>query len=213
MRKFGVIATVEAAADGENPYEKLQQMLDEVRIGAQPIIVPDSDTETIAGLSADASVVLLPFRLKGNLIAGPSPGRVEELLLRLPTALLVMAAEDIDLDAEPEEGAAGEMAAAMDAVADADARARNAEKAAEKARQASETARQNRDVFKVDPAAADSQETLDALEAAAAEAQAAADKAVRRAAKARAKADGAVRQAEALGVDTAKETDGKKVED
>jgi hypothetical protein len=43
---------------------------------------------------------------------------------------LVLAAEDIDLDAEPEEGKQAEVAAALDALADTEEKARKAEKAA-----------------------------------------------------------------------------------
>jgi len=43
---------------------------------------------------------------------------------------LVLAAEDIELDAEPEEGIAGEIAAALDILADAEKKARKTEKEA-----------------------------------------------------------------------------------
>lgn len=51
---------------------------------------------------------------------------------RLPIVALVIAAEDIDLGAEPEEGKPGETAAALDDAAHAERKARAAQKEAEK---------------------------------------------------------------------------------
>ena len=63
----------------------------------------------------------------------PFGGRPEDTLSRLPNVALVLAAEDIDLDAEPEEGDAGEMAMLHDALTDARKLAEVAEKEAEAA--------------------------------------------------------------------------------
>jgi hypothetical protein len=52
-----------------------------------------------------------------------------------------LAAEDIALDAEPEEGTAGHMAVAMDALADAEKKAVEAEKEVAKTREIAESAR------------------------------------------------------------------------
>ncbi|MBW1913404.1 MAG: hypothetical protein JRI86_00550 [Deltaproteobacteria bacterium] len=50
------------------------------------------------------------------------------LLTHLPAVALVKAAQNIDLDADPEEGTAGKMAEAMDAFNRAEKRAKDAEK-------------------------------------------------------------------------------------
>ena len=78
-------------------------MLDEVRIDAEPHVVADADAAAIAGHSADASLVFVPMRLQGNRPVGPFGGDLEALLGPLPVVALVLAAKDIDLDAEPED--------------------------------------------------------------------------------------------------------------
>jgi hypothetical protein len=49
------------------------------------------------------------------------------VLTRLPPVALVMAAQDLDLDAEPEEGTAGQLARAMDSLHGAEKRLARAE--------------------------------------------------------------------------------------
>ena len=181
--------------------KNLQGYLDEVRIDAEPVIVEKHDIETVENISKESSLVFLPFRLKGNMIVGLVPGRVEELLSQLPTTLLVMAAEDIDLDAEPEEGTASEMAAAMDAASDNEKKALAAEKDVESAREAAESAKIKVDELEMkqtksvneDPVAKQNSEVL--------KAEAVLERAIQRAAKARAKADDAVEQAEKIGLE------------
>ena len=63
-------------------------------------------------------MVFLPFRLRGDQITCLIDGPIEKLLSRLPVTAFVLAAEDIVLNAEPEEGTAGDMAVAMDALED-----------------------------------------------------------------------------------------------
>jgi hypothetical protein len=67
---------------------------------------------------------------------------VEEVLSGLPVTALVIAAEDIDLEAEPEEGRLGDIAAAEDALAAARKRLAEAGKEAERARSALEKTEQ-----------------------------------------------------------------------
>jgi len=51
-----------------------------------------------AARSADASLVFLPFRLRGSKPPGPFGGELEKLHALLPVTALVLAAEDTDLD-------------------------------------------------------------------------------------------------------------------
>ena len=99
--------------------EDLKQFLTEVRIEAEPDVITEADTAKLAALSSDAAMVMVPFRLRGSRPYGPFGETVEGILDRLPSTVMVLAGEDIDLDAEPEEGEAGEMAVAVDALEDA----------------------------------------------------------------------------------------------
>jgi amino acid transporter len=191
----------------EDSTEDLKNTLDEVRISAQPEIVEHADMNAVVKYSTDAPLVFMPFRLKGNQLEDPFGEPVETILGRLGIVALVLAAEDIDLDAAPEEGEAGEAAVALDALSDAEKRAQEAESEAGKAAEAAEEK-----LREVESAIADgADEDLMSKVKAALEAKEEAGKAARKAAKASAKAEEAARAAESLGV-TPEEGEGEKGE-
>jgi amino acid transporter len=179
--------------------DSLKEMLEEVRIDADPEIVKDVDADSIAEYSADAALAFIPFRIKDNQVVDPFGNPMEDTLFLLPVTAMVLAAEDIDLDAEPEEGKAGEMAEAIDALEDAGKKADTATKEAQKATEALEKTKEKIEGIKSDPDGADSN-TLAVAEKEAAEAEKQAAKMTRKAAKATAKAEAAAREAEASGV-------------
>ena len=182
--------------EGADPqYGRLSTFLEDVRIEAEAVEIVNSDAETITAWSKDAALVFMPFQLRQNSSVDPFGGPIEDLLPRLPSTVLVLAAEDIALDAEPEEGRAGEMAKAMDNLSDAEKKAQKAEKAAEKA------SREFDDKLK-DLAKAQSKEDaarLDQAKKEAFEAEVEAEKAARKAAKAEAKTRLAAEEAEKAG--------------
>jgi hypothetical protein len=190
--------------DAEINTEALRKTLEDVRIEAEPEIVVKAKADAIADHSANAALVFLPFRLRGNELMDPFGGQLEALLSRLPIVAMVLAAEDIELDAEPEEGKPGEVAAALDALADAENRARKTEK---EAGQATELADEKLREVQAARASGAGEEEMAKLEAAAQEAKARAEKAARRAARTQAKAGSAARAAEALGVKPPVESD------
>ena len=122
----------EAATKRES---ELREMLGEVRINAEPHLVGDFDHETLSSTSSDASLVLLPFGLRGEEVVAPDGGTLEDYSARLGVAAYVMAARDLDLDAAPEEGAHEDVARALDR---ADETARVAKDAERDARAAEE---------------------------------------------------------------------------
>jgi hypothetical protein len=181
----------------EERVQSLQRALQEARIEAQPQEVVNVDSAAVAEHSADAALVFFPFRLRGDHLVDPFGGPVEALLSRLPIVALVLAAEDIELDAEPEEGKAGEVAAALDAFTDAEKSAQLGEKEAAEAAEEAET--RLREIRTAAAAGADDEE-ISKIESAALEARERANKAARQAAKALAKMEDAARTLEALGV-------------
>jgi hypothetical protein len=186
--------------DSPDNIEDLADTLNEVRIEAEPKIILETDIQKITEISTDASMIFLPFRFLNNRIIGPVDVRVEELLPRLPIVALVLSAEDIDLQAEPEDGTAGEMAAARDAQDDADKKAKETQKDAENARSVAEAAKEKIGVFNETEASDDKSEELARLEGEVKKAEMEAEKAFRRAAKAEAKATDAAKSAADLGV-------------
>ncbi|MGD9334981.1 MAG: amino acid permease, partial [Desulfobacterales bacterium] len=189
--KIRVLAAGYTTDTPENLMD-LKNNLEEARIEAEPIIVTDADIDKLSEYSADASVVFLPFRLRGDQITCPIDAPIEKIFSRLPVTVLVLAAEDIALDAEPEQGTAGDMAVAMDALADAEKKAVEAEKEADKTREIAETARAK--LQELDNNNRQTEEDLwTKLKSAADNAEKEADKAFRKWAKARAKVEEAAK--------------------
>lgn len=102
------------ARESERKEENLRAILEKYQIEAAPKAVKDFPSEIIVNESADSSLVMLSFRLSGRRITAFSGGNFEELFPPLPVTAMVLAAQDVDLDAEPEEGPAGEVALAED---------------------------------------------------------------------------------------------------
>jgi hypothetical protein len=127
--------------DSERVLEGLRQTLEEVRITAEPEVVTEIGADGVVERSANAALVFLPLRLRGDQPTDPFGGRLEDLFSRLPVVASVLAAEDIALDVEPEEGKVAEVAAVLDAAADAEKEAQAAEKEAANAAQVADEKR------------------------------------------------------------------------
>jgi len=190
--KIRVLAAGYNADTSEN-LKDLKNNLEEARIEAEPIIVTKVDIDKISEYSADAAVVFLPFRLRGDQITCSIDGPIKKLLSCLPITAFVLAAEDIALDAEPEEGTAGEMAAAMDALDDAEKIAGEAEKKAAKTREIAESARAKLTELESKPISEEEKDRLLKLRSEADQADKEAEKAFRQAAKAKAKLEDAIK--------------------
>jgi amino acid transporter len=187
----------------EKAMQDFHQKLEDARIDAEPEILFNANMSNIIAYSKDASLVFLPFRLKGNQPLDPFDKPVELILSKLPITALVLAAEDIELEAEPETGKAAENAAVLDARADAEKQAQAAEKAAEEAKKSVFDAREKLQKAKAKAAESEIDEsTITELEAALKEAEKQAEKAARRSAKAKAKAETTAKAVEELGVHT-----------
>ncbi|MGD2268761.1 MAG: amino acid permease [Desulfobacterales bacterium] len=203
--KIRVLATSVDGTTGDTD-KVLGQILDDVRIDAEPVVLAELNTDLITGYSKDAALVFLPFRLKGNQPVDLFGEPLNQIISRLPITALVMAAEDIDLDAEPEEGKAGETAEAIDALADAEKRAREAQKDAADASEAAIAAKDK--LRQVQEKATDTdvdESEIEALKASLEKAEKNSEKAARRSAKAAAKVEAAARVVEELGLKTEKD--------
>jgi hypothetical protein len=143
-------------------------------------------------------MVFLPFRFRGNRVVTPLEASIEDLIQPLPPSLLFIAAEDIDLDAEPEEGEAADLAEARDNLEQAEKRWKQADEEAAAAKIIAQETRGQIDRLK----AADEIENLEMireLETRLERAESDSEKASRKAAKAKVKSDNAARQVENLG--------------
>jgi amino acid transporter len=185
------------AGESSETAEALQRTLDEARIEAEAVLVEDAGPGDVAVRSADASLVLLPFRLRGSQPLGPFDGSLDDLLAPLPVTALVLAAEDIDLDAEPEEGTAADAARVLDALGDAERLAELTANDAEKVEVAVIRMREELEAATAQPA---DSEAIDGLTVQLRELEVQAEKARRRAARIAARAGIARQEAQALGV-------------
>ena len=194
--KIRVLTPVAESDTGPlDTLENLKKTLLDVRIEAEPVVVKNINEENIVKNSEEADMVFFPFRLKKNQVTGIIDVRIENLLSRLPIIALVQAAKDIELDAEPEEGTAGEIAAALDSLADSEKKAKEMEKKAEIAEKEAE-----QKLHEVESAmVSGSHDELMLKIQAASDAKQKALKEARRAAKAWAKAENAATEAEKLG--------------
>jgi hypothetical protein len=193
------LLAVDGGSRTDLSLDSIKEMLEEVRIEADPEIIRDVDADTFAEYSAEAALVFIPFRIKGDEIIDPFGNPMEKTLFLLPVTAMVLAAEDVELNAEPEEGKAGEMAEVLDTIDDTRKKAEAAAKVAEKAAAAAEKAKEKAEDMQKNTEGADS-DTLAAVEKEADEAEKQALKMTRKAAKADVKAEAAAREAESSGV-------------
>jgi amino acid transporter len=181
------------AKDSPEAMEDLKHSLNEARIEAEPIIVTDIDTKKLFEYSSDAAVVFLPFRLYGNKVDCLINAPMEEILSQLPLTAFVLAAEDIELDAEPDSGTAGEIAEAMDALDDAEKIAGEAEKESIKAQKIAKSARAKLLELESKPISEEEKDRFLKLRSEAEKADKEAEKASRQAVKAKAQLEDALK--------------------
>ena len=188
------VLTVVQAEDPEATAEALRLELEQGRIAAKAVVVEDCTSATISRYSADASLVFLPLTLKAGQIIDCTGGAVGSLLSKLPLVALVVAAQQITLDAEPVEGSAGLLAAAEDALAAAEDRLRMTE---DEVLAANESIEENLKGL-LDARQQGSAEEVTRIYEELAKARQQLDKATRRSAKAEAKLEGEKQQLEQL---------------
>ena len=192
-----------AVRDGslaENPTEQtLQRRLKEVRIDAVPLLVDQLDADTVVGNSRDAALVFLPMRLHDLTTISAFGSSPEDLFSQLPLTALVLAAETIELDAEPEEGEAAERANALDALSDAEKRAEKAQNDAEKAAATAQTLADKLNKVQSSITMQEDESSLVDLMAEIREVEKELEVKIRRLAREKTKAENAAREAEAIG--------------
>ncbi|SLM31955.1 Amino acid permease-associated region [Desulfamplus magnetovallimortis] len=209
--------------DSAENMAELQKMLEDARIEADANIVLNdkkekndgsrnsNDTEEntneniFAELSNDSSLTFLPFTIKNSIPVDIYGNPVEHLLPKLGVTALVMAGQDVALDAEPEEGDAAIIAQALDALEMANQRASRAEKEAFKA---AEIATEKMQEIELSGGRFD--EKMIAKLQAALKARQNADIAAKKALKEQAKSSDAAKEAEALGAAPVKTIPGKE---
>ncbi|MCB9898761.1 MAG: amino acid permease [Planctomycetes bacterium] len=91
---------------------ELEATLEDWRVDMHVEVVETWDHASVVSISGDAGAVLLPLAMRGETPSCPFSDDLEGLLDELPLTALVLAAQDIDLEAEPESGVYAERVAA-----------------------------------------------------------------------------------------------------
>ena len=79
------------------------ERLERIRIPATAVVVADHDEATVIESSRAGSIVFMPFRIHGGRFYSPFGWEIREALPRLPITVLALAAEDVDLEADPDD--------------------------------------------------------------------------------------------------------------
>ena len=122
-----------------------REMLDEVRISAEPVVSEDMSPDTILEVSKEASLVFLPLTFRSGQAAGPNGHPLSEAGKGLQVVAWAMAVQDLALDAEPEEGKPAELAEVVDRAKEAVAAAKKATSEAEAAEREAQELRRSGD--------------------------------------------------------------------
>ena len=189
----------------EKANEDLIQLLEDVRIDAQAHIVEDHSPDTVVSRSSKSSLVFLPFKIQEFKITDMQGYSLKRVLPKLPPTAIVMAAEDIDLDAEPEEGPSGELAQAMDRLRELEQKASISKRAEERAKDSVEKI--NASIAAIAGKDNQDEDALKELSARLAAAEEIAEATFRKAAKDIAKAEDAAKLVRKLGGTVADESD------
>lgn len=184
--------------DADSHLEEVKAIFSAARIEAETELVVDADSASIVARSANASIVFFQFAIRDGKIADPFGNDVSGILPELPMVVMSMAAQDVELDAQPDEGSAAQSAALLDRADDARKRAASAQKQSEEASEAA-----SRAVSKLAEAAAEGadQEALEKLRKEVEAAQTQAQEAARRAVVAAGRREVAERAAREAGLD------------
>jgi amino acid transporter len=126
--------------DADKVLESMRALLDAARIAAEPTVVEGPAGEALLEHSRGASIVFLPLEMRGERQVDPYGHEAKDIVKLLPVVVLTMAAQNVDLDAQPDEGKLAEDAAVRDRFHDAERLAAKAAKAAADADEAAEKA-------------------------------------------------------------------------
>ncbi len=182
------VMSVEERHASEEGRENLAREINDARIDADLELQDTPDMKQVIELSSQSDMVFLPFRFRSDEIITLFDRPAAELMRWMSTTVLIQAAEDIDLDAEPESGEAGRRAEVLDELEEARQNASNAEKAAQEAAERAKAAQ----------ARITELETSEGSEKEARNTEMEADKAMRKAAKAAARLASIEKEAEAF---------------
>ncbi|MGK2940907.1 MAG: amino acid permease [Immundisolibacter sp.] len=111
-----VVSLPPADGDAKALAESIESRLREVRIDATVEVTDQDSPDALYALSRDASLVFMPFSIHGGRFYDGHGDEIDEHLAALPVTVLTLAAQDVALEADPDQpvevnGGVGEAAA------------------------------------------------------------------------------------------------------
>ncbi len=122
--KIRVISSSVDDIPPEQVAARLLAVLEAARIRAVPEVLEYADPVALTRACAESALVLLPMRIQRDRILGPFDAPLDDLVGSLPVTAGILAGAPIDLVAGPESGTPAQLAAAEEALDDAEARLR-----------------------------------------------------------------------------------------
>jgi len=180
--------------------DHLRQILENNRIEAIPYLIDKINIDGLCTCSSDSILTFVPFRVKRDQLFDLLGNKISELFLSLHQVVLVMAAEDLELDAEPEEGKASEIAAMLDEFQHAQKKSETAEKEVNKTAEAVAEARAKLQKLLANGSLSLDEDMRSRVETEIRKAESEAEKSIRKAAKAAAKLETATDEAREKGI-------------
>ena len=120
-------------SDAEENKGDLRDTIEEVRIAAEPVIVAHADRDEVIRQSGGASLTFLPLAIRNSEPVDMFDLPFDESIVDIGVVALVQAGQPVDLEAEPDEGEAAEIAAALEALENANKRMERAQREAAEA--------------------------------------------------------------------------------
>jgi len=128
--------------DQPQNLEQINEMLDDIRIDADPRILGEPSVKQILEISGSADIVFLPVYFRESRLIIKEGVAAADLVAGLNQVAFVIAAHPMDLDTTPEEGDQAETARLLDGIHHAQQRVTDAEACLNEAIQVFETAAQ-----------------------------------------------------------------------
>lgn len=118
-RSASIRLLISADGDAIAARSAVLTVLEEARIDADVEVFDRPSGDAVVSACADASLVLVPVRVRKGTILDPLGGDMLDLAQRLPMTAAILAGAPVQLHADPETGLAVRLADAEDAVAKA----------------------------------------------------------------------------------------------
>jgi amino acid transporter len=101
--RIRLLGSADVVGAEEKRGKVLAERLEEIRIDAEVVVTSEHDERSVIEASGASAFVFLPFRIHGGRFYSPFGWEVGPALGRLPIVVLALAAQDVDLESDPDQ--------------------------------------------------------------------------------------------------------------